>query len=166
MFDFFSEFNLLKVSLDVFIGGTDTTSNVIRWALLLFMHYPHVQEKCFKELREVIGLNRSPSMSDKPNMPYFEATVAEILRYSNLVLFVPRLTSKDAELEGYVIPKGTIVMVNQYSTCIDKESFEDPDNFRPERFIGEDGKLARTDEALHFGVGKKIYTIIFYYPSH
>ncbi len=67
------------VITDLFMAGTETTATTLRWALVYLLHYPEVQEMCFREIQENIGQSRRPSMKDKVNLPYLEATILEVL---------------------------------------------------------------------------------------
>ena len=68
--------NNLKVTLiDLFGGGQETTSTTLTWAAGYLVIYPQIQDKVREELDNVVGINRSPSMSDKPNLPYTEAVL-------------------------------------------------------------------------------------------
>ena len=58
----YADTNLLQAVADMFAAGTETTSTAIRWALLLFLHHPKVQERCHKEVMDVIGSGRAPKM--------------------------------------------------------------------------------------------------------
>ncbi|PIC24352.1 hypothetical protein B9Z55_017723 [Caenorhabditis nigoni] len=63
----------------------ETTSISLRWHLTYMMKYPEYQDKVRKEIFDVVGTNRLPSMSDKPNMPYTQAVIHEVQRHSNMV---------------------------------------------------------------------------------
>lgn len=85
------------------------------------------------------------------------AVIHEIQRYFNIVpLTGPRRVVRDTELEGYTIPKNTIVLISLYSVHMDPKIWGDPQEFRPERFITPDGKLneALVDRMMPFGLGE------------
>merc|ERR1711992_366914 len=96
---FYGEFgieNLRNTLFDLFLAGSETTSTTLTWAALYMVRYPEIQEKIQKELDLVVGLNRTPSNSDRPNLPYTEATIMEIQRHANIVpLGVQHFTTKD-----------------------------------------------------------------------
>ena len=78
--------NNSKVTLiDLFGGGQETTSTTLTWAAGYLVIYPQIQDKVREELDNVVGINRSPSMSDKPNLHYIEAVLMEIQRHSNIL---------------------------------------------------------------------------------
>ncbi|XP_076462089.1 cytochrome P450 2B4-like [Babylonia areolata] len=149
---------LLTTVGDLFIAGTETTSVTLRWTLLYFLHHQHVQDKCFQEVREVIGLHRPPTIRDRPRMVYLEATLNEVLRVSSIAPFaVGHSTPCDVSFRGYVIPRGAVIMPFLDTALHDPEVWGgDPYSFRPERFIDADGKLVRPEEFIPFGVGRRM----------
>ncbi|XP_043243988.1 methyl farnesoate epoxidase-like [Amphibalanus amphitrite] len=153
----FDENNLRTLCLDFFIAGSETTSLSMTWALLLMVLYPDVQAKVQAELDEVVGEGRLPSYEDRPRLPYTEAVMTEIWRYTSFVpLAVPHRSSVGpAQLGGYTLPKDTTVMIHLQSAHHDRGHWGDPDVFRPERFIGEDGKFRKDDYFVPFGLGKR-----------
>ncbi|XP_025097334.1 cytochrome P450 2U1-like isoform X1 [Pomacea canaliculata] len=152
-----NDVNLLKLVFDILIAGSETTSTAILWALVYFLHHPDVQDKCYEEIHRVVGTERAPTMQDRPQLVYMEAVIMEVLRYGNVVpLNVVHSTPCDVEFGGYTIPKGTVVIPNLDSVMRDPETWGDPDRFRPERFIGEDGKLWRPEELIPFSMGRRI----------
>ncbi|XP_076462578.1 cytochrome P450 2B4-like [Babylonia areolata] len=149
---------LLTTVGDLFIAGTETTSVTLRWTLLYFLHHQHVQDRCFQEVREVIGLHRPPTIRDRPRMVYLEATLNEVLRVSSIAPFaVGHSTPCDVSFRGYVIPRGAVIMPFLDTALHDPEVWGgDPYSFRPERFIDADGKLVRPEEFIPFGVGRRM----------
>lgn len=89
-------------------------------------------------------------------MPYSEATLMEILRKSSLVPFsVIHRAMETAQIHGFTIPKGTIIIPNLYGIHHDPEIWGDPHTFRPERFITEEGQVKSHKALLPFGIGKR-----------
>ena len=70
-----------------------------------------MQKKVQDEIDSVVGKSgRLPSLDDRPNLPLFDATILELMRYHTVApLSVPRSNSSDVELYGNVIPKETMV---------------------------------------------------------
>ena len=157
-----TESSLLRSIIDLYLAGTETTSTAISWALLFFLHYPHVQDTCYKEISDVVGTDRLPSMRDKPEMTYLEATICEVLRLADIVpMSVWHGLASDVTFRGYVIPKDAVIIPYLDSVLQDKDVWGDPEVFRPERFIGPDGKLTRPDEFIPFSVGKWLSSALF-----
>ncbi|CAG7818879.1 unnamed protein product, partial [Allacma fusca] len=69
---------LSAVALDLFQAGSLTTSTSLAWAVLFSILHLDVQEKFQKEIDEVVGSSRRPSLADRPKMIYTEAFICEI----------------------------------------------------------------------------------------
>jgi cytochrome P450 len=150
--------NLTWCVSHLFVAGTETTSTTIKWALLLLLHHPHVQDKCFQEIRDVIGTSRTPTMADRPKMTYLEAFIMEVLRFADIApMSVPHATADDVTLRGYVIPKDAMIIPFLDSVLQDPDVWGDPENFRPERFISPDGKLTKPHEFIPFSTGRQYW---------
>jgi cytochrome P450 len=148
---------LRVLMLDMFAAGAETTSTTLTYSFLLLALYPEVQEKLFEEIKRVVGLSRHVALADRPEMPFFEATIMEIQRYASLVPVTSHVVHEDVEFHGYTIGKGTIVTANLYSAMRDVKAWGDPDNFRPERFLSPDGKtIVRNEAFMPFAVGKRV----------
>ncbi|CAL8102464.1 unnamed protein product [Orchesella dallaii] len=150
--------NLTITLLDLFVAGAETTSTTLSWEFLLLALNPDKQEKLHEEIKRVVGLSRLPSLNDRPSMPYTEAVINEVMRFSAMVpLAVFHSALEDMTFKGYTIPKGTLVIPNLYCAMHDPEVWKDPKVFRPERFLSEDGKTLIKNEAnMPFSTGKRI----------
>lgn len=62
------------------------------------------------------------------------------------------------EFRGYTIPKGTVVLPNLWSVHRDPALWEDPDTFKPERFLDDEGKLLRKEFYIPFGIGTPAFS--------
>ncbi|NWU95821.1 CP2J2 protein, partial [Upupa epops] len=149
------EENLLACVVDMIFAGTETTSTTIRWALLYMAVYPEIQARVQAEIDAVIGQARMPTLEDRNNMPYTNAVVHEVQRKGNVIPFnVPRMTMKDTILDGYCVPKGTIMLANLTSVMFDKNEWETPDTFNPEHFL-KDGQFWKREAFMPFSLGKR-----------
>ncbi|XP_040823111.1 cytochrome P450 2U1 isoform X1 [Ochotona curzoniae] len=153
----FNEDYLFYIIGDLFIAGTDTTTNSLLWCLLHLSLNPDVQEKVYEEIKRVIGPDRAPSLTDKAQMPYTEATIMEVQRLTAVVPFsIPHMTSEKTVLRGYNIPKGTVVIPNLWSVHRDPAIWEKPDDFYPDRFLDDQGQLIKKETFIPFGIGKRV----------
>lgn len=91
-------------------------------------------------------------------MPYTEAVLLETLRKSSLLpMGVLHRMLSDHVFHGYVFPKHCTVIPNLYAYHHDPDVWGDPENFRPERFLSEDGsKVIRRDSIMPFSVGRRV----------
>ena len=149
--------DLIKLVLDLFGAGTETTSTSLRWLILYLIKYPDVQRKCQEEVDRIIGEGRMAALSDRVDMPYVDATIQELLRQSTVApTALPHDVREDTILKGYKIPRHCLVFVNLYSLHMNEDHWDNPKEFRPERWIGKDGKIVKKDAFLPFSTGPRI----------
>ncbi len=114
------EQDVIAMGADVVSTGQLTTSVGLQTLLALLANYQDVQEKAYREIQEIIG-DRTPSYQDKFKLPYVQAVIVESLRYATIVpLNNVHCTNDDVELQGYLIPKGTLVVANIWSISHDR----------------------------------------------
>ncbi|CAD5111504.1 DgyrCDS810 [Dimorphilus gyrociliatus] len=152
---------IFMIVMDTVIAGYGTSSIVIQMFFALMLKHENVKNNVLSEIEKVIGFSRPPTFTDKQNMPYLSATILEVMRWINHVpLLLPHKTVADTNLMGYFIKKDTTIYVNYLSLTEDKDIWGDPENFRPERFLKEDGSLLQPEEEcrkyfLSFGAGRR-----------
>ncbi|XP_029452603.1 cytochrome P450 2U1 isoform X1 [Rhinatrema bivittatum] len=153
----FNDEYLLYIITDLFVAGTDTTTNTILWSLLYMSLYPDVQEKVQAEIDAVIGRDRPPSLTDKALMPFTEATIMEVQRIGMVVpLSVPRMASETTVFQGYTIPKGSVIFPNLWSVHRDPKIWEKPDDFYPDRFLEGTEQILKKEAFIPFGIGHRV----------
>ncbi|XP_018611667.1 cytochrome P450 2U1 [Scleropages formosus] len=153
----FTEDYLLYIIGDLFIAGTDTTTNTLLWILLYMSLYPEVQEKVQKEIDSVVPPDRTPSLTDKARLPFTEATLMEVQRMTVVVpLSIPHMASETTEFRGYTIPKGTVIFPHLWAVHRDPTLWEKPDVFNPYRFLDENGEVNRKEFFIPFGTGRRV----------
>ncbi|KAL1763109.1 cytochrome P450 2D20-like, partial [Sigmodon hispidus] len=117
----FNDGNLRIVVFDLFTAGMVTTSTTLSWALLLMILHPDVQSRVHQEIDDVIGQMRRPEMADQVRMPYTNAVIHEVQRFADIApMNIPHMTSRDIEIQGFLIPKGTTIIPNLSSVLKDE----------------------------------------------
>ena len=149
--------NFVNSMFDLFAAGSETTSTTLQWAILYLIHYPDAQKQAQKELDEVVGRKRLPDLSDKDNLPYMEALIAEIQRCGNVAPFsVTHALSQDIEVDGFHYTKNSRIVPNLSAILQDTNNFNNPESFNPERFLCEKtGSFISHPALVVFGVGKR-----------
>ncbi|XP_013928858.1 PREDICTED: cytochrome P450 2H1-like [Thamnophis sirtalis] len=147
---------LVRSTLDLFVGGSQSTSLTLKYGLLVLMKYPKVHEKILQEIDSVIGPSQTPCMSDLDKMPYTDAVIHEIHRCIALVpLNVPHAVNKDIFFRQYFIPKGTTVFPAVKSSLYDSREFPNPQQFDVGHFLDKKGALRKSEFFIPFSTGKR-----------
>uniref|UniRef100_A0A2I3GI43 Cytochrome P450 n=1 Tax=Nomascus leucogenys TaxID=61853 RepID=A0A2I3GI43_NOMLE len=152
----FSDENLCMVVADLFLAGMVTTSTTLAWGLLLMILHLDVQRRVQQEIDDVIGQMRRPEMGDQARMPYTTAVIHEVQRFGDIVpLGVTHMTSRDIEVQGFHIPKGTTLFTNLSSVLKDEAVWEKPFRFHPEHFLDAQGHFVKPEAFLPFSAGRR-----------
>ncbi|KAK7367104.1 hypothetical protein VNO80_09113 [Phaseolus coccineus] len=154
---------LVSMCAEFMIGGTDTTVTTWVWTMANLVKYQDMQEKLFDEIKDVVGPGEDIEEEHLKRMPYLKAVVLETLRRHPPGHFIlPRAVTQDTVMDGYDIPKNAIVNFLVAEFGWDPNVWEDPMEFKPERFLkhGGDAKfdLKGTMEIkmMPFGAGRRI----------
>lgn len=152
---------LKAMILDIFVGGTDTTTTMIEWTMARLMQHQEVRQKVYQELQEVVGANNTVEEFHLPKLRYLDAVMKETFRlHPALPLLVPRFSGQSCTLGGYTVPKGTTVFLNVYAIHRDPNLWDHPLEFRPERFLNDDTSTfdysGNNFQYLPFGSGRRV----------
>ncbi|XP_014504498.1 cytochrome P450 71D7-like [Vigna radiata var. radiata] len=150
--------NIKAVMLNIFGGGTDTSTATIEWAMSEMLKNPKVMAKAQEEVRGVFGSKGYSNEESLEELKYLKAVIKETMRlHPPFPLLHPRECRETCEVKGYMIPAGTQVMVNAWAIGRDPDYWNDPEKFNPERFIDSpiDYKGSH-HEFIPFGAGRRI----------
>jgi cytochrome P450 len=149
--------NLRRVIANLFVAGSETTSTTILWFMLYMIHNPNVQKKVYKEIEEVVGTAREPTLNDKTKLHYLNAAIMETQRKASIVpLSLVHMCTADVKVRGYTIPKGAHIWPNLDAVLWDKKTWGDPENFRPERYLDADGSVTVPEQFIPFSLGRRV----------
>ena len=130
----------MYIMQDMLVGGTDTSATAIEWALTELLRHPEVMNRVREELNSVVGPNQLVKEEDLDHLPYFNAIVKETLRlHPATPLGVPRKANQPFRLQGYDLPAGTHMFINQWAIHRDPATYDRPEEFVPERFLEGEG---------------------------
>uniref|UniRef100_A0A0K8TUK7 Cytochrome p450 n=1 Tax=Epiphyas postvittana TaxID=65032 RepID=A0A0K8TUK7_EPIPO len=127
----------IKDEVETFMfEGHDTTASGLVYGLYCIAKHPEVQQKILEEQKEILGddLERDPTFSELQQMKYLECVIKESLRLYPSVPIIQRLITRDVEMSGLQFVKNSSVIINIYHMHRHPDVFEDPLEFRPERF--------------------------------
>ncbi|XP_077248198.1 cytochrome P450 89A2-like [Tasmannia lanceolata] len=153
---------IVTLCAELLDGGTDTTSTTLQWIMANLVKHQEIQKKLFEEIKGVIGEEEKDTIKeeDLQKMPYLKAVIMEGLRRHPPGHFLlAHAVSEDVSIDGYVIPKGTMVNFLVREIGLDKTLWKDPMEFKPERFLeGEEVDItgSREMKMIPFGMGRRI----------
>jgi len=160
-----SEDEMVSLCSEFLNAGTDTTSTALQWIMANLVKYPHVQDNIVEEIRVVLGLdpnkeNKEIKEEDLQNLPYLKCVILEGLRRHPPGHFVlPHAVKEDVVFDGYLVPKNGVVNFMVADIGRDPRVWEDPMEFKPERFLqADDFDITGTKEIkmMPFGAGRRI----------
>lgn len=152
--------NLLKGNVASFFGaGSETVRAAIEWLLLVSAMKPELQRRIHDEIDAVLASGQSShiSWSNRSQMPYTQAFMWETMRIKPVnPLSLMRYAAADVKVGKYVIPRGSVVIGSIWSIFYDQAYWGDPEVFRPERFLANDGTRPQKPERfIPFSYGKR-----------
>ncbi|GJU12837.1 cytochrome P450 81E8-like protein [Tanacetum coccineum] len=147
--DYYTDDMIRSFVLVLLSAGIDTSAGTMEWALSLLLNNPQVLKKAQNEIDKVIGNDRFVDESDLVNLPYLQCIINETFRLCPPgPLLVPHESSEDCVVGGYNIPRGTMLLVNQWAIHHDPKLWTDTEMFKPERFEGIEGTRDRLSEKM------------------
>jgi len=126
--------------MTLLLAGHETTATGLAWAFDLLLH----DERALATLEAELAAG---------GHDYLDAVVDETLRVRPVVPFTGRQLRQDSELGGYALPSGTVILAGIYMAHTRPDVYEDPREFRPERFLGD--SAPETYSWVPFGGGTR-----------
>ncbi|WOL05246.1 premnaspirodiene oxygenase-like [Canna indica] len=150
--------SIKAIMLDLFIAGSETSATTLEWAMSELMRNPAVMKRAQREVREAVGAKEKVTEEDVNNMSYLKLVVKENFRlHPPAPLLLPRECRENTEIFGYQLPAMTRVFVNVWAMGRDPQLWEDPQEFKPERFKESTVDFkGRNFEFLPFGAGRRM----------
>ncbi|KAJ0263572.1 hypothetical protein HA466_0038950 [Hirschfeldia incana] len=155
----FDKSDIKLIILDMFLGGTATTSSLLEWTMTELMRHPECMKKLRDEIYSVSAHNLYVNEEDVERMNYLNVVIKETLRlHPPLSVLIPRQLSEDIKLKGYDIAAGTQVIINAWAIQRDNATWgPDAEEFKPERHLNSSWDFRGQDfKFLPFGSGRRL----------
>ena len=135
-------------------AGTETTALTLAWALYETARRPEAAERIRKEGEEVYG-DREPTAADYSALAYTRAVIQETMRLYPPIWGLIRVATENDEIGGKPIYPGDRIVLFAYGAHHNPKFWEEPEEFRPERWMGGGAKKQVKYSYLPFGGGKR-----------
>ena len=122
--------------ITLFAAGHETTAVALTWTWYLLATHPDIQARFHAELDEVLG-HRDPTLEDLSDLPFTERILTESMRLYPPIWSTGRMTFQPITLGGWEIPAGAALSAPQLIIHRDPRWFDDPLEFRPDRWTPE-----------------------------
>jgi len=149
-----SDQQLRDECLTVFLAGHETTALALSWTWYLLGQHPTVAARLIEEVDSVLA-GRLPTIDDLPRLKTIEQVLLESMRLYPPAFILGREALTDVRLGGYHCPRGTTILMPQYVVQRDPHLFQDPNEFRPERWQGDFEKQLPKCAYFPFGAGPR-----------
>ena len=137
----FSDEDVVNHMIFVLMAAHDTSTITMTQMAYQMAAHPEWQQRA---RTESLQLNAELGYDNLAQMTTLDLIMKESLRMCPPVPAQPRMALRDTEIDGYFIPKGTMVVVPQLANHRDPEIYANPDMFDPERFAPE-----RAEDKVH-----------------
>ncbi|XP_052072903.1 cytochrome P450 4B1-like [Mytilus californianus] len=128
----------IRTEVDTFMfAGHDTTSSVLSWSIYSLGKHKDIQDKVYEEVKRVVGDKQYVDCEDISKMKYLSCFLKEVMRHHTPVPVISRMLDEPCVIEGVEIPKGSFIDMAIHHAHHHPDVWEDPWEFKPERFVGD-----------------------------
>jgi cytochrome P450 len=153
--DQFTDEQIHAHALTFLLAGHETTALLLAWCWDMLAHNPMAQETLQAEVDSVLGF-RFSTPDDIQKLPYTQAVVKETLRMRPPAWALGREAVRDCEIGGMRIPAGSTVLMSQWVMHHDPRFYDEPLQFRPERWFDLDRHSTPRYSFFPFGGGSRV----------
>ena len=138
----------------LFVAGHETTANALSFTSWLLAKHPEIQDKVFHEVQAVAS--ETPNAIEQlTKLIYTKAVIDESMRLYPPAWITDRENLEDDMIGKFSIREDTLVGVSFYELHRHPDYWELPDQFIPERFLGE-AKKKTAGIYYPFGAGPRL----------
>jgi cytochrome P450 len=138
----------------LFIAGHETTANALTFTLHVLGNNPEIQQKIFEEIIAIEAQYES-TVEQLQKMTYTTAVLNESMRLFPPAWITDRQNLEDDRVGDYHLKKGTLIGVSFYALHRNPKYWQNPEDFNPERFLGEQKKISM-QYFYPFGAGPRM----------
>jgi cytochrome P450 len=121
--------------MTLFMAGHETTALALTWALHLIAGAPNAQDALELDIDGALAQRSTPTTADLPALRYVEAAIHETLRLYPPAYAISREAAQATTISGRPVAKGTLAFISVWAAHRNPAYFEDPEAFRPERWL-------------------------------
>ena len=146
----------IRNEVDTFMfEGHDTTTSGMCWTLYCLAQHPEHQQNVREEVGSVLAGRQNLTYDDLKELKYTQCCIKEAMRLYPPVNGFVRELSKDTELDGHLIPKGTSIIVPIRTIHYNPKVWSNPDEFDPTRFFPSNAEGRDPYAYLPFSIGSR-----------
>jgi cytochrome P450 len=147
-----SDKELRDTVLTLLLAGHETTANALSWSFTLLAQHERVSQKLQQELDHVLH-DDDPNAETLRQLKYTQQVFAETIRLYPSIWIMERRVVNDDRIAGISIPAGSTVLISPYTLHRHPAFWEDPEDFRPDRFVNDAETPANRPAYIPFGAG-------------
>jgi len=152
-----SDADIFGNTMTLLLAGEDTTANTLAWMMHFLALHPSAQQALRAEVDTVVGADslwRDPAQADR--LRYVEALMSEALRLKPVAPAFFLTALQDVQLGGVALPAGTVVILATRAAALREEHFEQPLEFRPERWLSAPPQAYAQKPPMPFGAFARV----------
>lgn len=126
--------------------------SILEWSMAEMLRNPRIMKKAQAEVRNALLGKIKLKEEDTRNLPYLNSIIKETMRLHISTPLLPRESRKTCEINGFLIPEKTKIIVNIWAMSRDPKYWSNHESFEPERFM-----ISSTYgmEYIPFGAGRR-----------
>ncbi|MEM7043171.1 MAG: cytochrome P450 [Pseudomonadota bacterium] len=142
-------------AITILLAGHETTANALSFSLHLLGRHREIAARLREETRQVLA-GRPATFEDIPSLAFTRMVLDEAMRLYPPAWLIDRNAVEDDEIDGYQIPKGSLILISPYVIHRHPAFWPDNERFDPERFARDQGKDRPRHAYFPFGLGPRV----------